>query len=133
VPLAATVRLEISDEGETVSAGWEFDRQMVSHHNAGQTAGGPWEPRPTMKFQILGRSARHRAPVNFPFVAIADDGVHTLPKGTPLVQVIPFPRDEGMEGVVRVESDAEAEERRRVYINTLAGEGWYRRESRARR
>jgi hypothetical protein len=38
-----------------------------------------------------------------------------------------------MEGVVRVESDAEAEERRRVYRNTLAGEGWYRRESRARR
>src|ERR687896_237133 len=34
VPLAATVRLEISDDGKTVSAGWEFDRQMVSHHNA---------------------------------------------------------------------------------------------------
>jgi hypothetical protein len=71
--------------------------------------------------------------VNFPFVALAGDGVHTLPKGTPLVQVIPFTRAEGIEGVVRVESDGEAEQRRRVYRNTLAGEGWYRRESRARR
>jgi hypothetical protein len=50
VPLAATVRLEISDEGRTVTAGWEFDREMVSHHGPAQTAGGPWEPRPTMKF-----------------------------------------------------------------------------------
>jgi hypothetical protein len=73
------------------------------------------------------------APVNFWFVAIAADGVHTLPKSTPLVQGIPFRRDEGIEGIVRVESDGEAEERRRVYRNTLAGEGWYRRESRARR
>jgi hypothetical protein len=73
------------------------------------------------------------APVNFPFVALADDGVHTLQKGTPLIQVIPFPRDEGIEGVVRAESQDEAADRERVYRNTLAGEGWYRRKSRANR
>jgi hypothetical protein len=163
VPLAATVRLEIGDEGRTVSAGWEFDREMVSHHNAGQTAGGPWEPRPTMKFhnpwairtppgwsclfvpplnrpngifEVLSGfvdTDTYVAPVNFPFVALADDGVHTLPKGTPLVQVIPYHRDDEIEGVVRAESDEEAAERERVYRSTRAGEGWYRRESRARR
>src|SRR5919106_1332496 len=30
----------------------------------------------------------YRSPVNFPFVAVAPDGVHSLKKGTPLVQVI---------------------------------------------
>ena len=73
------------------------------------------------------------APVNFPFVALADDGVHTLQKGPPLIQVIRFPREEGIEGVVRAERDDEAGDRERVYRSTLAGEGWYRRESRARR
>jgi hypothetical protein len=73
------------------------------------------------------------APVNFPFVATAGDGIHTLQKGTPLIQVIPFPRDAGIEGVIRTESEEDAAERERVYRNTLAGEGWYRRESRANR
>ena len=34
----------------------------------------------------------YTAPINFPFVATAADGVYTLEKGTPLVQVIPFRR-----------------------------------------
>jgi hypothetical protein len=63
----------------------------------------------------------------------AEDGIQAIPKGTPLIQVIPFPREEGIEGVVRAESDEEAAGRQRVYRSTLAGEGWYRRESRARR
>jgi Family of unknown function (DUF6065) len=163
VPLAATVRLEIGDEGKTVTAGWEFDREMVSHHSAAQTSGGPWEPRPTMKFhnpwtirtppgwsclfvpplnrpngvfEVLSGfvdTDTYVAPVNFPFVATAGDGIHTLQKGTPLIQVIPFPRAQGIDGVVQAESDDEAGDRERVYRNTLAGEGWYRRESRARR
>ncbi len=33
LPLAATVRLEIKDDGETMNTGWEFDRVMVSNHN----------------------------------------------------------------------------------------------------
>ena len=50
LPLAATVRLEIKNEGSTVDAGWEFDRPMVSNHGAHQVAGNPREPRPPCKF-----------------------------------------------------------------------------------
>jgi Family of unknown function (DUF6065) len=163
LPLAATVRLEIADEGKTVTAGWEFDREMVSTHPAHQTAGNPWEPRPTMKFHNpwtirtppgwsclfvppLNRpdgvvhvlsgvvdTDRYVSQINFPFVAIAEDGVHTLQKGWPLVQVIPFSReDEQIEAVVRPESPEDAAERERIYRNTLAGEGWYRAQSRSR-
>ena len=42
VPLAATVRLEVSDGGATVHAGWEFDRELVSPHGA--LAGRPATP-----------------------------------------------------------------------------------------
>ena len=55
---------------------------------------------------------RYQAPVNFPFVTIAGDGVHTLEKGTPLVQVIPFQRTE-LEGV-RARRDAEGSRRARA-------------------
>ena len=134
VPLAATVRLDISDEGRTVTAGWEFDREMVSHHSAAQTAGGPWEPRPTMKFhnpwtirtppgwsclfvpplnrpngvfEVLSGfvdTDTYVAPVNFPFVVTAADGVYVLPKGTPLVQVIPVQRSALTRGKARLDS-----------------------------
>ena len=122
VPLAATVRLQITDDGKHVDAGWEFDRVMVSNHAAFQVAGNPYEPRPPMKFhnywtirtapgwscmfipplnrpnpvfEVMSGIVDTDAfptPVNFPFVATAGDGVHVLAKGTPLVQVIPFRR-----------------------------------------
>jgi hypothetical protein len=122
IPLAAAVRLEISDGGQTVTAGWEFDREMVSNHAAFQFAGSPYEPHPPMKFhnywtirtprgwsclfvppinrpngviEVLSGlvdTDSYRSPVNLPFVAIAPDGVYALKKGTPLVQVIPFRR-----------------------------------------
>ena len=41
VALAATVRLETADDGRNVTAGWEFDREMVSPHGAHQAAGNP--------------------------------------------------------------------------------------------
>ena len=155
VPLAATVRLEVSDGGATVHAGWEFDRELVSPHGGWQAAGNPWEPRALMKFhnpwaictppgwsclivsplnhandvvQMLSGvvdTDRYRAPVNFPFVTIADDGVHVLEKGTPLVQVIPFQRDD-MEADVRAETADEAADRERIHRSTLAGAGAYR-------
>lgn len=158
LPLAATVRLEITNDGRDVQAGWELDMQMVSPHNAFQAAGHPREPRPTFKFhnpwtvrtapgwsclftQPLNRTSdlievfsgvvdtdRYPSPVNFPFVPIGDDGVHILPKGTPLVQVIPFARDQ-LEASVRAETAHEAGERERAHRNTLAGEGWYRARS----
>ncbi len=164
VPLAATVRLEISDAGRSVVAGWEFDREMVSNHSPHQAAGNPYEPRPLMKFhnpwtvrtppgwsclfvpplnrpddvvEVLSGvvdTDRYVSPINFPFVATAPDGVHTLHKGRPIMQVIPFARDdERLPGVVRAESEQDAVERERVFRSTLAGEGWYRAQSRSSR
>lgn len=161
LPLAATVRLEIRNEGRDVQAGWELDSEIVSSHNAFQAAGHPREPRPTFKFHNpwtirtpagwsclftppLNRPSevievfsgvvdtdRYPSPVNFPFVPIGDDGVHILPKGTPLVQVIPFAR-ESVEADVRAETEDEADERERTHRGTLAGEGWYRGRSKER-
>ncbi|MGL4241751.1 MAG: DUF6065 family protein [Beijerinckiaceae bacterium] len=123
IPAAATIRLEIRDEGRTVNAGWEFDKVMVSNHHAYQIAGNPQEPRPPCKLHNYwtietppGWSCLFVPPLNrpnpivsvlagvvdtdtytslihFPFVATAPDGVHVVEKGTPLVQVIPFRRD----------------------------------------
>ena len=122
VPLAATVRLEVTDDGTSVTAGWEHDREMVSNHAAFQVAGNPHEPRPPMKFhnfwtiatppgwsclflpplnrpdpvvEVFGGvvdTDTYRSPVNVPFVVTAPDGVHTLEQGRPLVQVVPFRR-----------------------------------------
>jgi hypothetical protein len=164
LPLAADVRLEIADEGKTVHAGWEFDREMVSNHAAFQAAGNPYEPRPVQKFHNhwtirtapgwsclflppLNRTDEvvrifagvvdtdtYTAPVNLPFVAIGDDGVHLLAKGTPLAQIVPFRRaDTELRGEVRAETPEEADRRIQVHRNTRAGAGWYRRHARSPR
>ncbi|MBN9365301.1 MULTISPECIES: DUF6065 family protein [unclassified Devosia] len=123
LPLAATVRLEIRDGGRTVTAGWDFDKTMVSNHGPHQVAGHPASPTPPCKFHnywsirtprgwsclfvpVLNRANpvfepvagvvdtdSYTAPVHFPFFATAPDGLYELEKGTPLVQVIPFRRD----------------------------------------
>jgi hypothetical protein len=123
IPLAATVRLEIKDEGRTVTAGWEFDKVLVSNHNAYQVAGNHHEPRPPCKFHNywtiqtppgwsclfvppLNRASpvfqclsgvvdtdTYHSLIHFPFIATGTDGIHVLERGTPLVQVIPFRRD----------------------------------------
>lgn len=158
IPLAATVRLEISNEGRTVTAGWDFDKELVSGHGPHQVAGHPQSPRPPMKFHnfwtirtppgwsclitpLLNREQplfeilagvvdtdRYHAPVNFPFVATAPDGVHVLEKGTPLVQAIPFRRPSAQASArIRAETEAEATARKRIHRNTLSCAGWYRR------
>jgi hypothetical protein len=164
LPLAASVRLEIRDGGRTVDAGWDFDRVMVSNHNAHQVAGNPREPRPPCKFHNywtirtpggwsclflppLNRpnpvvevvagivdTDRYASLIHFPFFAIGRDGVHTLEKGTPLVQVIPFRRaDAALPGSIKVETPQDAATRQRIFRNTLAGDGWYRKFARAPR
>ncbi len=50
IPLAATVRLAIRDEGRTVDSGWDFDRTLVSSHGMHQVRGNPWGDRPPCKF-----------------------------------------------------------------------------------
>lgn len=164
IPLAATVRLDIRDEGKTVNAGWEFDKVMVSNHHAYQAAGNAHEPRPPCKFHNYwtvstppGWSCLFVPPLNrphavfevlsgvvdtdtyqslihFPFIATGKDGVHVLEKGTPLVQVIPFRReDASVKAVIRCENDAEAMRREKILRSTQAGEGWYREAARAKR
>jgi Family of unknown function (DUF6065) len=164
LPLAATVRLEIRDGGRTVDAGWEFDRVMVSNHSMHQVAGNPRDPRPPCKFhnywtiltppgwsclfvpplnrpnpvvEVLSGivdTDTYRSLVNFPFIATAPDGVYTIERGTPLVQVIPFRREAThIAGEVRVESPAEAAARERILRSTQVSEGWYRRVARAPR
>ncbi|WP_291860172.1 DUF6065 family protein [Bradyrhizobium sp.] len=176
LPIAATVRLQISEQGRKVDAGWEFDRVMVSNHGSYQIAGHPLADRPPMKFHNYwtiktppGWSCLFVAPlnrpmlpveilagvvdtdtypslINFPFIATGSDGVHVIEKGTPLVQVIPFRRDEvdlllrkesttneRLVPVVAAETAVEERERQRILRNTQASEGWYRKFARAKR
>lgn len=162
LPLAATVRLEIKDNGQTVDAGWEIDRTMVSNHSVHQVTGNPREPRPPCKFHNywtiitppgwsclfvppLNRPSpvvdviagivdtdTYKSLINFPFMATADDGVYTLERGTPLVQIIPFRRDTThIEATIRTETEKDTETREQILRQTQAAEGWYRRVARA--
>jgi Family of unknown function (DUF6065) len=164
IPLAATVRLEITDEGKTVNTGWEFDQKMTSFHGKHQVAGNPRDPRPPCKFHNFwtirtppGWSCLFVPPLNrpnpvfevaagvvdtdeyqsiihFPFFATGPDGVHVLEKGTPIVQVIPFRRaDVQVDAVVRSESEQETGVRKKIFRNTISGDGWYRNEARGHR
>ena len=164
LPLAATVRLDIRDGGKTVDAGWDFDRVMVTFHNEHQVAGNPRQPRPACKFHNYwtirtppGWSCLFVPPLNrpspvfevaagivdtdtytsnihFPFFATAEDGLHVLEKGTPMVQIIPFRRsDSALAAEIRPETAEEAGTRQRILRNTMASGGWYRKFARAKR
>lgn len=76
----------------------------------------------------------YASPIHLPFFATGEDGVHVIERGTPLVQVIPFRRaDAAIGGAVRAETPEEGAARERIFRQTLASEGWYRREARAAR
>lgn len=122
IPLAADVRLDVKDGGQTIGAGWDFDRAMISFHNKSQVTGHPHQPRAPCKFHNYwtirtepGVSCLFLPPlnrpnpvfevvagivdtdtyvshINFPFFPTGPDGIHRLERGTPLVQVIPFRR-----------------------------------------
>lgn len=166
IPLAATVRLEVSEGGTKVDCGWEFDRTMISEHSPAQVAGHPRAPSPPLKFHNhwtivtppgwsclfvapLNRphpafdvlagivdTDSYRAPVHFPFFPPRADGVHVIEAGTPIIQVIPFLRDQSamaMTAEIACESDEEARERVRIHRATTVRDGWYRNEARAPR
>ncbi|KKB13248.1 hypothetical protein VE25_02915 [Devosia geojensis] len=164
LPLAATVRLEIRDGGATVTAGWDFDKTMVSNHGTHQVTGHPASPSPPCKFHnywtirtppgwsCLFLPALNRpdpifepaagvvdtdtyvAPIHFPFFVHAAEGLYELEKGTPMVQVIPFKREAtALEMVARAETAADTAGRLRVFRNTIASTGWYRKFARAQR
>ncbi|MFM9977402.1 MAG: DUF6065 family protein [Sphingomonadaceae bacterium] len=123
IPLAATVRFEVSEGGTKIDCGWDFDKVMVSPHGVDQVTGHPRLPMPPMKFHnhwaietppgwsclfvpALNRphpmfeiasgivdTDQYRAPIHFPFFATGAEGVHVVEKGTPVAQVIPFRRE----------------------------------------
>lgn len=123
IPLAATVRIEVSENGTKVNAGWDFDRDMLSFHAPHQVQGNPNGDRPACKFHNhwtiatppgwsclfvdpLNRpnglfkiaagvvdTDTYRAPIHFPFFMTAPDGLYVIEKGSPIAQVIPFRRD----------------------------------------
>jgi hypothetical protein len=164
LPLPATVRLEYRDGGRTVEAGWDFDRTLVSFHGGHQVRGNPWGDRAACKFHnywtivtppgwsclflnplnrpngvfevIAGivDTDTYRAPVQLPFFPTGPDGLHVIEKGSPMVQVIPFRReDSAVAADIRAETAAEAASRTAVTRNTRATPGWYRTDARARR
>ncbi len=164
IPLAATVRLKIVKDGAQVETGWEFDRTMASNHLPYQIKGHPAQPRPPGKIHnhwvvrtrpgwsclfvpplnrdpapitvlsgVVDTDA-YASPIHFPYIATAPDGLYTLEKGMPLVQVIPFRRaDTLVDAVLRAETPGEARERERIRRATQTADGWYRREARATR
>jgi hypothetical protein len=123
IPLPATVRLNVEEDGAKVTAGWDFDRTLVSFHGDHQVKGNPMAPRPACKFHNFWTIATppgwsclfvnplnrpnglfeiaagvvdtdtYRAPIHFPFFVTGEDGLHIIEKGSPIVQVIPFRRD----------------------------------------
>ena len=162
LPLAATVRLEITDDGKRLDAGWDFDRTMVSFHAPEQVEGHPRLPRPPAKFhnywtirtpkgwsclfapllngpndvvEIVSGvvdTDRYHAQIHFPFFPTAPDGRYTLEKNYPLVQVIPFKRA-ALKASVRAETEQDALAREQILRSTQAGDGWYRDQIRAKR
>ena len=99
----------------------------------------PWA-RPNPVFQVLSGVVDtdvFAAPVNFPFFATAGDGVHVLPKGTPLVQVIPFRRADAAvsssieSAPVRPETEGDKAVRQRIHRAISTGASWYRNNARA--
>ncbi|WP_333673620.1 DUF6065 family protein [Elioraea tepidiphila] len=93
--------------------------------------------RPNPVFQCVAGivdTDSYASPVHLPFFATGPDGVHVIERGTPLVQVIPFRRaDAAIGGEVRAETAEEATIRERILRQTMAADGWYRREARAAR
>ncbi len=164
IPLAATVRMQVSENGTRVDSAWDFDRTLVSGHGVHQVKGHPMSDRPPCKFHNYwtivtppGWSCLFVNPLNrpnglfevvagvvdtdtyaseihFPFFATAEDGLHVIEKGSPIVQVIPFRRDTAMlDAEIRAETTDEKRHRETILRNTKASEGWYREHARAKR
>lgn len=162
--LPATLRMEIADGGTTVTTGWDFDRPLTSNHGMHQVRGNPRDGLPPCKFHNywtiitppgwsclfidpLNRpngvfevvagivdTDTYRSPVHFPFFATGPDGLHTIAKGSPIVQMIPFRRDSTeIEAEIRAETPAERDDRVKVQRNTTTEAGWYRTKARAKR
>lgn len=164
IPLPASLRMEISAQGTKVDTSWDFDRPLVASHGMHQVKGNPMGDRPPCKFlnywtistppgwsclfvNPLNRpnglfdvvagivdTDTYRSLIHFPFFATAEDGLYTIEKGSPMVQVIPFKRQAtDLPCEIRAERPEETQLRKKVLRNTLASSGWYRLFARAKR
>lgn len=162
LPLAATVRIEVSENGQRLDAGWDFDRPMLTFHGKQQVAGHHQLPRPPAKFHnywnirtpkgwsclfvpLINRenamfeiaagvvdTDTYHSLIHFPFFPTAPDGRYTLERNLPMVQVIPFKRAEGR-AVIRAETSEEEAVRTKILRQTQVSDGWYRLHARAKR
>ena len=164
LPLAASVRMEIQEGGTRVDSGWDFDQVMVSAHGTHQIKGHPKAHLPPCKFHnywtvqtppgwsclflpLLNRpntvfepvagivdTDTYASEIHFPFFATGPDGLHVLEKGLPLVQIIPFQRQNlKLRAEIGVETDLERHTRERILRNTQSTPGWYRDRARSAR
>jgi hypothetical protein len=153
LPLAATVRLTIENGGRTIQASSDSNRVLVSRQDVGQSAGSSarfvwrfhnyWliQTPPGWSCVFLPSSGGARQPfecsagvvetdsyaahIHFPFVVTAPDGIYTIERGTPLVQVIPFRRSATfLDSEIRAETAAETERRQRLLRRTFVDESW---------
>lgn len=160
LPLAARVRLEIRDQGRSVTADRGGERVMVSRHSIYQLAGDNTQATPPSQFHnywtirtpkgwsclfipLLNRPGsvfevaagvvntdEYNAPIHFPFFVTGADGSYALDRGTPLVQVIPFRREDvDMEASFGVESSTEAQLREHLRGVTAVGDACQRRQT----
>ncbi|WP_227270149.1 hypothetical protein [Roseobacter weihaiensis] len=134
IPPAAPLRIEISDGGNTVETGRDFDRPLASNHRMHQVKGNPkgrhppcrfhnfrtivtppgWSclfaaplNRPNGIFEIVAGvvdTGTYRAPIHFHFFATGPDGLHILQKRVPISKVIPL---QGSNTVIEVDMRAE--------------------------
>ena len=102
----------------------------------------PWA-RPNPVFEVMSGVVDtdvFATPVNFPFIATAGDGVHVLPKGTPVGAGHPVParrcgrlRRRSDRASIRPEAEGEKAARRRIHRAIATGASWYRNNARAAR
>jgi hypothetical protein len=159
IPLAATMRLEIKNEGSQVDYGWDFDKKLAANHGSHQVKGHPLGHLPPCKFLNFwtirtppGWSSIFVTPLNrpngvfelaagivdtdsydelvhFPFFATGPDGLHVLEKGTPIAQVIPFNR-ESIEWRMVAKAETEAElESRKKAARSISSTSGWYREN----
>lgn len=150
----ADIYLEITNGGANVSWNTEWNNTVFEEHSHAQITGHPEIPKPPLKFlnywQITtppGWSCMFTPPINrelkyfeaisgivdtdkyfefinFPGFLIPTEGSIMIPRGEPIVQVIPFKRDFSKKAEIRAMNEKELEKldftrRRRGSKNSL--------------
>jgi hypothetical protein len=156
----ADLRVELNEDGGRIEVGATYPQQIASMHYSDQIAGSPWEQKALLRIHTLwcvktspGYSCLLVPPLNrqsdftvfsgiidtdtfhqqivMPSYVTREDGIFTIPKGTPVVQIIPF-RREAFKAVIRPPHKGEGNNN--AQQRTVLGEmGFYRKYLRAKR